>query len=562
MNILSIARFETRFSLIQKRHDATAHPRYLITKEDLFQRILEAHVSTGHGGVKKTRLGLHDKYCNITERMVAIFLANCESCQKKKSKPNKGLVVKPLCSSGLGSRGQVDLIIMESQPDRDYVNIMNYQDHFTKFNFLRPLKSRTAAEVAYNLIDIFTLIGAPCILQSDNGREFAAKVVYELKELWPSLMIVHGRPRHPQSQGSVERSNHDIKQMLIAWTTDNSCSKWAEGLRFVMLQKNSSAHRNLNNRSPFEVMFGQKPLVGLQKTSLPNDVMRKLETEEELAGLLANTTPPHGETDDDDTDFVPQMSPIDDSRLSPQAAGPSSREDAEHESVSAAIAHLRATQTKARSDTDNEDEEETDFEGSLASQMSPVNDSWSSTNADDGVAPSTREDDAISETVDPLTTHVALINTRREEARKGQDKSRSEMLRRTKQRLSPFQVGDAVLIPVSEFDRGRLDSRNIPGVVVEVTPRETYRIGTEHGTVNTTFSRSELLKDDSNIVRDVNPELMSVRHLAGLHSAHGGQGFSKCSCGSTCSSKRCTCKKSAVKCNSHCHPRNGKCTNK
>ncbi len=45
---------------------------------------------------------------------------------------------------------------------------MNYQDHFTKFVHLRPLKSKTAAEVAWNLLDIFLTFGAPAILQSDK----------------------------------------------------------------------------------------------------------------------------------------------------------------------------------------------------------------------------------------------------------------------------------------------------------------------------------------------------------------------------------------------------------
>jgi len=32
---------------------------------------------------------------------------------------------------------------------------------------------QTAEEVAYQLMDIFRMFGAPFILQSDNGREFA-----------------------------------------------------------------------------------------------------------------------------------------------------------------------------------------------------------------------------------------------------------------------------------------------------------------------------------------------------------------------------------------------------
>jgi transposase InsO family protein len=60
-------------------------------------------------------------------------------------------------------------------------------------------------------MDIFLLFGAPHILQSDNGSEFTAQISSDLKE----LVIVHGKPRPPQSQGSVERANYDIKDMLV-----------------------------------------------------------------------------------------------------------------------------------------------------------------------------------------------------------------------------------------------------------------------------------------------------------------------------------------------------------
>jgi hypothetical protein len=31
------------------------------------------------------------------------------------------------------------------------------------------------------------------------------------------MKIIHGRPRHPQSQGSIERSNGDIQNILASW---------------------------------------------------------------------------------------------------------------------------------------------------------------------------------------------------------------------------------------------------------------------------------------------------------------------------------------------------------
>jgi hypothetical protein len=74
----------------------------------------------------------------------------------------------------MNSRCQVVLTDMQSEPAGDYRFIMNYQDLVTKFTNLRPLKSKSAEEVGYQLIDIFCMFGAPFILQSDKGRVMSA----------------------------------------------------------------------------------------------------------------------------------------------------------------------------------------------------------------------------------------------------------------------------------------------------------------------------------------------------------------------------------------------------
>jgi hypothetical protein len=164
---------------------------------------------------------INKKYCNVTRTAIQIYLSLCEQCQGKKKMNMKGLVVAPILSNHMNSRCQIDLIDMQTEPDRDYRFILNYQDHLTKFTILKPLKTKTAEEVAYNVMDIFCIFGAPFILQSDNGREFSNKIIEAFKDLWPGLKLVHGKLRHSQSQGSVERYNQDVRDMLVAWMLDN-----------------------------------------------------------------------------------------------------------------------------------------------------------------------------------------------------------------------------------------------------------------------------------------------------------------------------------------------------
>ncbi|XP_031344445.1 KRAB-A domain-containing protein 2-like [Photinus pyralis] len=266
--------------------------RYYAHTEEIFQILHDTHVSIGHGGRNRMEKELNLKYKNITREMIVIYLNLCESCQKKQKVPKKGLVVKPILSKDMNSRCQVDLIDMQSQEDEGYKFILVYQDHLTKFVQLRPLKTKRAEEVAYVLLDIFTIFGAPSILQSDNGREFANCVITELCDMWQELKMVHGKPRHSQSQGSVERCNQDVENMLSSWLTTNKSKKWSEGLRFVQLMKNRAHHSGINC-SPYEAMFGVKLKVGL-KSFVPDDALTNLNTEEDLETLseARDTTTP------------------------------------------------------------------------------------------------------------------------------------------------------------------------------------------------------------------------------------------------------------------------------
>ncbi|GFU68908.1 SCAN domain-containing protein 3 [Trichonephila clavipes] len=89
----------------------------------------------------------------------------------KKSISKKGIVC-PIVSRDFNRCGRVDLVDLQSIPDRNYKWLLHYQDHTTKFSFLRPLTSKRATEVALELLKIFLEVGCPRILQSDNGREF------------------------------------------------------------------------------------------------------------------------------------------------------------------------------------------------------------------------------------------------------------------------------------------------------------------------------------------------------------------------------------------------------
>lgn len=138
--------------------------KYFVINEEIFELIHEAHIQTGHGGQKRTEDKVDEKYANITRMCSDIYLQSCIICEKTKSLPKKGLVVKPLLFKGANKRSYVDLVNMQTCPDQEFKYFMNYQDHLTKFCVLKPLKTKSIEKVVYNLLDIFCLLGPPAVL--------------------------------------------------------------------------------------------------------------------------------------------------------------------------------------------------------------------------------------------------------------------------------------------------------------------------------------------------------------------------------------------------------------
>jgi len=103
--------------------------------------------------------------------------------------------------------------------------------------------------------------------------------------MWPGMKLVHGKQGHSQSQGSVERSSQDIRDMLVAWMSDNNAKTWSEGLRFIQNKKTRTLHSGINTSS-YEAMFGTAQRIGLGDSPLTEDIYCSTETEEELEQLF------------------------------------------------------------------------------------------------------------------------------------------------------------------------------------------------------------------------------------------------------------------------------------
>ncbi|KRZ01584.1 KRAB-A domain-containing protein 2 [Trichinella zimbabwensis] len=110
----------------------------------------------------------------------------------------------------------------ETLPDGDFQYIMTYVNHFSKFCVLRPLKSKRAPEMASGHLGIFYLV----------PQQYCSLIMSTVNLSTPSLLSYFPfrqrqgssprRPRHPQSQGSVERLNGIMQDKLAIWMKENN----------------------------------------------------------------------------------------------------------------------------------------------------------------------------------------------------------------------------------------------------------------------------------------------------------------------------------------------------
>ena len=100
--------------------------------------------------------------------------------------------------------------------------------------------------------------------------------------MWWEYRLVHGKPCHSQSQGSIERANRDVEALLVCWQKENNSTKWSERLRFVWWQKNTKEQRHHSGIGTLQNFLWSKATTRCGCIQLPAEVQHQLVTEEQL----------------------------------------------------------------------------------------------------------------------------------------------------------------------------------------------------------------------------------------------------------------------------------------
>lgn len=147
--------------------------------------------------------------------------------------------------SGIDAQWQADLVDMQPwrTENRGYAYLLTCIDIFSKFAWVRPLKTKMGDEVAEALMSIIEDgKRSPHALQTDKGKEFFNSSV---KRVLKHYRIVHFATENETKAAVVERFNRTLKSRMWRYFTEQDNNKYINVLQELVRGYNASQHRTI-----------------------------------------------------------------------------------------------------------------------------------------------------------------------------------------------------------------------------------------------------------------------------------------------------------------------------
>ncbi|GJS47910.1 ty3-gypsy retrotransposon protein [Tanacetum coccineum] len=239
--------------------------RYFLGQESKLKTLLlrEFHntPSAGHGGIKKTLVGLSALFFwKGMRKSVEEFIKKCVVCQQTKySTEAPGGYLQPLPTPSAVWEDVTMDFITGLPSFRGITVILVVVDRLTKYAHFGALPTSFNAS---NVVEVFLDIvvkhhGIPKTIISDRDPIFVSSFWKQLFH-FSGTQLSHSTAYHPQTDGQTEVVNRCLEQYLRAMVS-NRPQQWVRYLPWAEYCYNSSYHSSIK-MSPFQALYGRLPL--------------------------------------------------------------------------------------------------------------------------------------------------------------------------------------------------------------------------------------------------------------------------------------------------------------
>ena len=272
-------RYELRDGIL---YNSELNTPVIITLEDLKNTIEAVHKDLGHYGKRTTLDAVKERYEVALDlwKEGRKVLDSCIPCQlyQRVPDPTATTTIHPYGTKNAFELWEIDFVgaLLKTNGGNRY--IITAIDYATSCAIAKALKERSAAAAIEILEDIIWTYGKPVEIITDNGEEFRSK---EFQAFLKRYGIHHNRtsPGHPQTNGKVERLNHELVQRIqrISAEKGNDRRDWDLYLRQALFAFHAHKNQRLGS-TPFYLQFGVEPV--LPSTAVANNPVTHVELAE------------------------------------------------------------------------------------------------------------------------------------------------------------------------------------------------------------------------------------------------------------------------------------------
>ncbi|XP_060062936.1 uncharacterized protein LOC132543450 [Ylistrum balloti] len=221
-------------------------------------RLAHESIMSGHLAAKRTTSRvLSEFFWPGIQGDLTRFCRSCDVCQRTFPKgrvPKAPLGSMPLIDTPF-KRIAVDLVgPLEPATDRGNKYILTIVDYATRYPEAVALKGIETERVAEALVEVFSRVGVPTEMLTDQGAQFTSNLMKEVSRLL-SIRQLTTTPYHPQCNGLVERFNGTLKRMLRRMSTERP-KDWDRYLNALLFAYREVPQESLGF-SPFEMLYGR-----------------------------------------------------------------------------------------------------------------------------------------------------------------------------------------------------------------------------------------------------------------------------------------------------------------
>ena len=220
--------------------------------------LAHSHLLGAHLGREKTYDRVLSRfYWPGVKKAVEEYCRHCGECQINSPKVayRNPLIPLPIIETPF-SRIGMDIVGPLPKSSSGHRYILVILDYATRYPEAIPLRSATGRTVAREMFLLFSRVGLPEEILTDQGSCFMSGV---MKRLCQSLKVrqIKTSVYHPQTDGLVERFNQTLKHMLRK-VVEVDGKNWDQLLPHVLFSIRE-VPQGSTGFSPFELLYGRRP---------------------------------------------------------------------------------------------------------------------------------------------------------------------------------------------------------------------------------------------------------------------------------------------------------------